>query len=82
IISNFEANRASIGMAIGSAELLRQIYRYERRFIAVPSIYHGSMRIEAIRRMQRKHGRYFSSALPDLYSGIINLVEAPGFFRL
>ncbi len=76
-----ELDDRKLGATIGSADMLAKVYDYSVRFITVPSIYHGCTHISVIRRMRALFGSYFATALPDLYSGIINLLATPAHFR-
>ncbi|HEY9731628.1 MAG TPA: glycosyltransferase family A protein [Drouetiella sp.] len=55
-----------------SKESLRKLYSYENNFHESPGVYNAIVPMTFMRGFIGKHGKYFFSPVPDIYSGIVN----------
>lgn len=76
------ADRRGWGWAYDSAPTLAGVYAGQLMFLTLPSIYHGLTHRSVIDAVRQRRGRYFDTALPDVYAGVANLAVRPAFLRL
>lgn len=62
-----------------SQETLQRYYNMELGIFDVPMIYNSFVHRSVIERASAKHGRYFIDTIPDVSSGIVNLIYSQTF---
>ncbi len=65
-----------------TADLFDRALDLTLSFLDLPMAYNGFVAARLIRTAQSRWGRYFGSVLPDVHSGLVNLLLADRYLRL
>lgn len=76
IILEEYANRLKIPLnkeytMLNSKKILNQVINYRKAYTFLPMVYNSLIPIDLINKIKKKNERFFYSASPDVYSGII-----------
>ncbi|HMK48644.1 MAG TPA: methyltransferase domain-containing protein, partial [Thermodesulfovibrionales bacterium] len=63
-------------------DIARNLEYYHPFFLNLPTIYHGCVSVDLIRRIRRRDGAFLRSCCPDMYSAVITAAEVDSYVKL
>ena len=65
---------------LDSRDFLKDVLASKKDWTTLPTLYCSFVPRQVIERSRRAHGRYFLASLPDVFSGVANLLSCDEFF--